>query len=307
MIVTLTGANSFALRAKLRQLKSDFVAKNGEIALEKIDGQDVEFDRIRQSLVALPFLSSQKMVILQSPSTNKEFGEKFEQLYDEINPTTDVIIVEPRLDKRLTYYKFLKKKTDFMEFAELDQNGLVRYLTKAAKEQGGSLSLADARYLVERAGSNQLLLSSELEKLLIYDKAITRQTIDLLTEPTPQSTIFELLEAAFAGQTKKALNLYGEQRSMKVEPQQIIAMLAWQLHILAILKTSADRSTDQIAKDAKLNPYVVRKSQGIARDLTLQEVKRLVADLLVIDNQSKSTAIDTDEALQLYLIKLAEV
>lgn len=194
-----------------------------------------------------------------------------------------------------------------MEFAELDQNGLVRYLTEAAKEQGGSLSLADARYLVERTGSNQLLLSSELEKLLIYDKAITRQTIDLLTEPTPQSTIFELLEAAFAGQTKKALNLYGEQRSMKVEPQQIIAMLAWQLHILAILKTSADRSTDQIAKDAKLNPYVVRKSQGIARDLTLQEVKRLVADLLVIDNQSKSTAIDTDEALQLYLIKLAEV
>ncbi len=70
----------------------------------------------------------------------------------------------------------------------------------------------DAKYLVMRVGANQQTLSNELAKLLSYDKAITRQTIDLLTEQTPQSTIFELLDAAFAGNSKKAMELYAEQR-----------------------------------------------------------------------------------------------
>jgi len=305
MITTLTGANSFSLLAKLHELIDVFVSENGDLSLERIDGQETSLEKISEALNGLPFLASKKLVVLREPGTNKQFAETAEQLLDNLPETTDVILVEPKLDKRLAYYKFLKKNTEFLEFPELDHGGLSRYLVDAAKEQGGSLNSADAHYLVERVGANQQLLSNELDKLLLYDKKITRQTIDLMTDPAPQSTIFQLLEAAFAGQTKKALNLYAEQRALKVEPQQIIAMLAWQLHIIAILKTAGDRQTGQIASEAKINPYVLGKSQGIARDLTLQEIKRLVADLLEIDSESKSTNIDTDEALQLYLLKLA--
>jgi len=113
-----------------------------------------------------------------------------------------------------------------------------------------------------------------------YQPEITRQTIDLLTEAAPQSTIFELLDAAFAGNAQRAMALYAEQRALKVEPQQIMAMIAWQLHVLAVIKTAGQRSADEIAKDAKLNPYVVRKSQNIARKLTLPELKKLVHNAL---------------------------
>jgi DNA polymerase-3 subunit delta len=112
------------------------------------------------------------------------------------------------------------------------------------------------------------------------------------------------LEAAFAGRTKTALRLYGEQRAQKVEPAQIIAMLSWQLHVLAIVKTAADRPVETIAKEAKLNPFVVRKSQGIARQLSMAELKRLIRELLQIDVALKRTAIDADEVLQHYLMTL---
>ena len=306
MITTLTGANSFGLQAKLRELVSLFVAENGELALQRIDAQETDLEKISEALNALPFLSAKKLIVLREAGTNKQFAEAHEQLLSDLPETTDVILVEPKLDKRLTYYKYLKKHTDFMEFPELDHNGLARYLVDTAKQRGGTLNSSDARYLVERVGASQQLLSNELEKLLLYDKHITRQTINLLTDQAPQSTIFQLLEAAFAGQTKKALDLYAEQRALKVEPQQIIAMLAWQLHVLAVIKTAGNRQSGQIASEAKINPYVLGKSQGIARDLSLQEVKRLVSDLLEIDTESKSTNIDADEALQLYLLKLAQ-
>lgn len=305
MIVTLSGENSFGLRSKLRELIENFVAEHGDLALEKLDGSEVPAERLSEALNSLPFLASRKMVILDRPGVNKQFAERTEQIIEQVPETTDVIIVEPKLDKRLSYYKFLKKQTEFNEFNELDQNGLTRWLTEETKRQDGKLSSADARYLVERAGANQQLLSRELEKLLIYDSNITRRTIDLLIEAAPQSTIFQLLEAAFAGNTKRALELYAEQRALKVEPQQIIAMLAWQLHALAIIKTAGSRTPEQIAKDGRLNPYVVRKSQAIARQLTLNELKKLVAGLLKIDARSKSSGIDVDEALQHYLLKLA--
>ncbi len=305
MMVTLTGENSFALQQELRRLIDAFVAEHGDLALERLDGEAVDADRISEALTSLPFLAARKMVVLRGLGTNKQLYEQAEQLFSDISETTDVIIVEPKLDKRLAYYKFLKKQTDFHEFPELDQYGLANWLVDEAKTRDGSISSSDARYLVERVGTSQQLLSNELEKLLLRDPKITRQTIDLLTDAAPQSTIFQLLEAAFAGNRKQALKLYAEQRTQSVEPIQIIAMLAWQLHVLAVIKTAGDRSADTIAKEAKINPFVVRKSQGIARNLTLARLKKLVNDLLKIDTQAKSTNIDTDEALQHYLLAIS--
>ena len=305
--MTLSGENSFGLQDSLRHLVADFVTEHGDLALERLDGQDAEYDRLREALQSLPFLASRKLVVLRSPGTNKQFAENVEQLLGDIPETTDVIIVEPKLDKRLSYYKFLKSKTDYREYNELDVNGLAQWLVSSAKARGGALNPADARWLIERVGANQQLLANELEKLLLYDPKISRQTIELLTEATPQSTIFQLLEVAFAGNTRRALELYAEQRALKVEPPQIIAMLTWQLHVLALIKTAGERSPDTIAADAHLNPFVVRKSQSIARNLSFPQLKKLISDLLSIDLRSKRTPIDPDEALQHYLLQLTQI
>ncbi len=305
MIRTFGGQNSFGMQLELRAITAAFLNEHGDLALERIDGQEASFDQIHEAVTSLPFLASKKMVILRAPGANKQFVEKFEEILSQVSETTDLIIVEPKLDRRLSYYKYLKKQTDFRDFAQMDLGGLIRWLVDTAKLAGGSISTGDAHYLVERVGLDQQLVSSELEKLMIYKPSVTRQTIDLLTEAAPQSTIFELIEAAMAGNSRAALELYAEQRALKVEPQQIIAMLAWQLHVLAIIKAAGDRDADAIAREAKVNPYVVRKSQGIARKITIAELKKLVADLLNIDARSKRTSLDLDEALQHYLLKLA--
>lgn len=304
MITVLTGENSFLLQQRLRQIVGDFVKTHTDMALEQLDGEEAEFDRLREALQSLPFLASKKLVVLRNPGANKQFTEAAEDLLTGLPETTDLVIVEPKLDKRTAYYKLLKKQKDFTEYNELDAAGLSRWLVQSAKEQGGKISQTDATYLVERIGINQQLLNNELQKLLLYNPEVTRETIDLLTDKTPQSTIFELLDAALAGNSKKALELYHEQRQMKVEPQQILALLGWQLHVLALVKTAGERDANQIAREAKINPYVVRKSQGIARRMTLPELKKLIHGTLVLDVRLKSENIDADEALQNLLLTI---
>jgi DNA polymerase-3 subunit delta len=305
MIIILTGENSFLLRRELDALTSAFVAKYGDMALERLDGEAASFERMQESLQSVPFLAERKMVLLRAPGANKQFTEYAERLFKELPDTTEVIIVEPKPDKRGSYYKLLKKVGQFRDFAQPDEAGLTPWLVSTAKAAGGSISSADARYLVERVGANQQLVAQEMEKLLVYNSSVTRQTIELLIDQTPQGSIFELLEAAFGGNTAKALQLYTDQRAQKVDTAQIIAMFTWQLRTLALLKAAVGRSAQDIATATKLSPFVVRKAQPIASRLTMAKVKQLIADLLAIDARSKRERIDVDEALQNYLLQLS--
>jgi DNA polymerase-3 subunit delta len=305
MVVTLTGINDFARLSELKRLTLAFIAAHGDYAVERYDADEDSAARMRESVSSMPFLTERKLVLLQEPGKQKAWAEHIADTLKDVADSTDLIIIEPKLDKRLIYYKTLKKDTDFKEFSELDTNGLARWAGEYAKAKGGSLANGDARLLIDRVGPNQQMLQQELNKLLSYEPHISKTTIELLTDRLPQSTVFELLDAAFSGNAQKTFALYREQRALKVEPQAIIAMLAWQLHILAVVKTADNRGPDAIAKEGKINPYVVRKTQGLARTVSLTRLKQLVADLLALDVRLKTQSIDADEALQLYLIRLA--
>lgn len=305
MIATLSGQNSFMLQEELRHRIDVFVQEHTDIGLERLDGEEVTYDRIRESLESLPFLASRKLVVLRTPGAQKHFAENAERLLGAVPESIDVILIEPKLDKRSSYYKYLKKATEFKEYNELDAPQLARWLTEQAKTSGGTLSQRDANALISRVGINQQLLSRELEKLLLFDPVITEESIMKLTEKAPQSTIFDLLDAALTGRTKQAVALYEEQRALRVEPVQILALLGWQLHVLALIKTAGGRDAGVIAADAKLNPYVVRKSTAIADRMTFAELKLLVRRVTELDVRLKSEPIDADDAMLELIIALS--
>lgn len=305
LITTLTGANYFMLHARQVELVRAFVAEYTDMGLEQLDGEEAGADRMREAVESMPFLAAKKLVVLKSPGANKQFAEQAEQLLSNVPDSTDVLIVEPKVDKRTAYYKYLQKHTDLHVFAELEENGLSRWLVDRAKAQGAALSMGDARYLVARVGANQQLLAGEIDKLAIYNPQVSRKTIDLLVESTPQSTIFDLLDAAFEGRTTRAFALYAEQRQARVEPQQILAMIAWQLHALAVVKAAAGRDPAMIAKEAKLNPYVVRKTVGVAQRLSGPRLKQLIHRAAILDARLKSEPLNADDAIQHYVLAVA--
>lgn len=304
-ITTLTGENAFLRQRELARLSSAFIAEEGELAVEQIDGEDTEFVRIQEALTSLPFLASKKMVIFRAPSKSREFAEQAEELLSTLPDTTELLLYEEKFDKRSSLYKLLKKQTEFKEFTSLDGAALARWTSEEAAEQGATLASAQARYLIDRVGNNQLRLASEIEKLSILGGDITRERIDALTDATPQSTIFQLIDAALRGETEAALLLYDEQRAMKVEPQQIIAMLAWQLHAMATIKAAGDRSADQIAKQAKLNPYVVGKTSNLMRQMSLGFIVQKIDELVRIDLRGKRESLDLDAALKQFILEFA--
>lgn len=304
MIITLTGNNTYALKQRLDELTKAFVGKYSELALERIDAEEAEADVILESIQSLPFLAESKMVVVRSLSANKGAAEQIEQIISSTGKTTDLILYEPLTDKRTSYYKIIKTKTDFEEYSELGPNELPRWLMEEAKMQRAEISFGDAKYLVDRVGTSQELLANEIAKLITYNSRIAIDSIDLLTEPAPQSKIFELLDAAFAGKKARALELYEEQRAQKVEPQAILAMIAWQLQLIALAKNAGKRSPAEIAKASGINEYPIRKAAGLAARTDENQLRKLVEDALNMDWLNKTSSLDIDEALKTYIVTI---
>jgi len=304
MILVLTGSNSFALKNELNEITTKFIKAYGDFGLEYVEGGTIELGRLLENVASLPFLAPRRMIILYQPNVDKAINDHIDDLLLAVADTTDLIIVEPKFDKRSVLYKTLKKHTEFKEFTALDEHGLARWLVAEAKDRGGELKLTDASYLVGRVGANQMGISNELDKLLTYQPDIDRAVIDLLTEQLPQGDVFDLLDAAFSGDTKRAMELYVDQRKKQVEPQAIMGMIAWQVHVLTVVKANEKLGADDIARQAKLSPFVVRKTLGLTRNLSMQEVKGLLKKTLDLDISLKSEAVDADDAIQHLLLTL---
>jgi len=288
---------------ELKRLRDKLGLTSLDITL--INGIESSINDISMELSGYSLFNDKRLVILSEPSKLKGFDEQAEQIFTQAPDSTTVAVIEPHLDKRKSYYKYLKANTEFKQLDALNGPVLVKWVNDYVNELGGQIAASDANYLVDRVGDNQLILSQEIKKLLLYSKKIDKESIDMLTERSASSSIFELLDAAFNLNVKKALRIYNDQRIQKVEPEQILAMISWQLNALAIYMSSKNLPSDKVATASGLSPYTLSKTRQIALKITFSSLKQLVSDLSNLDLKSKTTSLDLDEGLRNFIVGLS--
>lgn len=299
--MVIAGENTFVRQRELRARISDFAKKHGELAVERVDGEEMDLAAIKRTLSETSLFAPERLVVLTNPGAHKAFQEDAEAILANVPETTRVIVVETKPDKRTSYYKFLKKQ-ELVDASPLDIRQLPTWAMEYARQRGSALSRADAQYLVDRVGDDQQRLASEIDKLsAATSEKITRVSIDALTDKSPQGKIFDLLDAAFGGNLVRAMDLYDEQRLQKVEPQEIMAMIGWQLRQIALAKFAKGHSLSE----AKISGYGAQKAETAAKRMTQQQLKSAVARLTELDAQSKRSSLDVDEAVRTYLLTLA--
>lgn len=306
MIISFIGDNAYAREKAAKEFIDGFVGVHGAHSVDRFIATDIEPNTLSGAVTTAPFLSQRRLIIVRDVSANKVLAEKFEDILQQTADTSDLVIIEAHVDGRSKYLQILRKMTDCREFAHLDVQELSTWAVEYATNQAGTLSRQDAQYLVERVGTNQQLVGQEIDKLLLYNPQISKTSIDALTEYAPQSSIFAMLEAAFAGDIKNALKLYEEQRAQGMEPQAILGMIAWQLHILVLVKTGQDKDPAEIASAAKLNPFVVRKSLAVTKRMSFADLSDLLELATNTDYKLKTSKMNADSAVSALLLACAK-
>ena len=304
MIYVITGKNDFLRTESLKQKISDFSKKHGELSIEKISSDKADYKSIISAISSLPFLVDRKMIILEEPGQIKEFAEAIDEVFGLVSDNIDVLIYEPRIDKRSSYYKSLKKIKNFTEYSELRPNEISRWAEQYVKKNDGKISSANAFKIVDRVGSNQMLIKNEIDKLLLYGQEISTDTIEGMTDQIPRSTIFQLLDNSLRGNKRAVIEIYEQQKKLKVEAMQIMSLLIWQLHILAIIKTSQSTSTNEIVSLTGLSPFSVENGLKLLRQINFAQLSSIIDRTLELDIKMKTVAINPDESLMVLLLTI---
>lgn len=300
MITAIIGDNFYVRKQHLTTIKSDFASKYADYDLEQFDASEVEYQKIVDSLQNVSLFSSNKLVIVTDFMSNKDLTDKIATFIASVPSGVTLVLAADKVDKRTATFAILKASVKIIECKS--PISMHSWIVDEVKRKNGSIRQADAQLLLDRLGPNQTLLAQEIDKLLLYSPAISKESIELLTVSIPQSSVFQLLDAAFSGRKTTVVRLYREQREMKVEPLAIIGMITWQLYVLAIVKAAEQKGISDVARQAKLNPYVVSKSQQLVKGRTLSNIRDMLKKLLNLEIRLKSQAVDADDALQLFLL-----
>ena len=183
----------------------------------------------------------------------------------------------------------------------LSNSQLASYIVNYVKARQGKISNNDAYYLVKRVGDNQMLIKNEIDKLVLYSPEITSSTINLLTEEKLTTTVFNLLDNVLVGNHKKVIDIYNQQKKLRVDPMQIFAMLIWQLHILSIVKTGEGKPLSIIASDSSIKLFNLDNAKTITNKLSFDKLKNIIDKCFYLDIKIKTKRINIDDAI-LYLL-----
>jgi DNA polymerase-3 subunit delta len=283
---------------QLSQLIDDFVSKNGD-SIERFDGSELsDVDDLLDAVRSISFLEPRKLVVVRNFGQNKELLDKIEIIIEQTADSTDLLLVDEKLDKRTSVFKYLQKNVDVKVCKELEHHELEKWVIDEVEKSGGKISGSDVRFLIDRVGINQLRLKNEIDKLVLRSDEINKQSIEELVDLTPQGKVFAMLDELFRGNAKKAWELYLDQRLQGEEPQKIIGMITWQLQQLTYA-VFAPMKTVAALTEVGMSPYTARNVLQQATVITKRNIMQFTKQLADIDAQSKTNA-DVESALAVY-------
>ena len=304
VIITLTGPNNFAIKQALGLLTRQFVAAHGADSVERMEGDSCSPQDLPDLLQGATLFATDRLIIMRGAAQNKPLWEALHDWLDRVSTETTLVLIEPMLDKRTKTYKALKKLSDFKEFNELSERDLLVWLQKTAEHLGNKLDAKAAQYLLQKVGLDQWQLWQELQKLVNYSSPITAEAVDALIEPHVQASVFDLLDSTLGRKPDRMRELLSKLRTTE-DVYKLFGLLVSQVHTLALVVSAGNKNAETIASEAGVHPFVVRKTQALARTLGQSELGHIIATVARLDMQLKSTGADPWILLEQCLSKIA--
>jgi len=195
-----------------------------------------------------------------------------------------------------------------VEFEKQNTRQLTEWLRRRLRPYGKTIDDATAEYLIFRTGGGMTLLASETDKLASYASAheITRQDIDLVTEPVLEAQVFAIVDAIAARKGEEALRMLRDLLTMQEEPIPILAAMGSQLRRLYAAKVLQEEGNGVrgLMDLYKLNNYPARKSVDSAARLPLAWCARAVELCAETDIKLKTSYDDSERLLELMVLQL---
>jgi len=265
-----------------------------------VEGKPLTAARIVSLAQTLPMMAKSRLVYVRDLSHLA--ADQTEELLAYVakpNPSTVIVAVTPKLDKRLKLYAQLSKKGYLHVLEAPRTQALPSWINAEARQLGVKLESAAVSRLVDAVGNDLSRLALAIEQLGLFagGRAVTSDDVDELIADTRERSVFELTDAIGAVDRARALTAVASLCDQRESAVGVVVMLA--RHVRQMSLVHALRSTNaprnEWASKLGVPPFIVDKIAGQARSYSPAALAAATRTLAMADRALKGdiTLIDT--------------
>ena len=238
----------------------------------------------------LPMMAERRMVFVRDIGLlPADEAEPVISYLAKPNPSTVLVAITNKLDKRLKLFAQLSKR-GFLHVLDAPRQ-IGGWLREEAKHKGVKIDGAALSRLQDTVGADLSRLSLALEQLGLYagNRAVTSDDVDELIADTRERSVFELTDAIGAGDRARALAAVASLCDQRESAVGVVIMLARNMRQLSLVHAMRAANVPRPEWSSRIGvpPFIV--------DKLIAQAKRYTPQALAIATQRLANA---DRALK---------
>ena len=275
------------------------------------EGKDVNPRAVIDMAETLPFFADRRVLMIENSGYFKNKCDELADYMSVIPESTCFIFVETEIDKRSRLYKEVKKYGRIVEFGTQKEDTLIKWILGMLKKEEKNVTKETLHNFLTKTGSDMQLIKNELDKLIAYTEGrdvITTNDVEHVCVTQTTNKIFDMVNAIAEGNQKLALDLYEDLLSLKEPPMRILFLIARQFNQLYQVKLlqKEGMGSSEIAKQAGIVPFAMKKYQAQAKSFTEKELRRAVEDCVDSEEAVKTGMMNDRMSVELLIMKYSK-
>ena len=293
-----------SLRASHRYVKKA-QEENESFIFHIIEADNIDASNYVDKLSSNGLFSENRILFVKRLYKNKEKDKllTFTLEYLEKNKSNDILIFweDQKIRSTTKYLKHFKDNKGLEEYNTLNKRSFNTWLKEELKENNLSLDAECQRILSENTNYNPERAANEIDKLILSDEKINKETLLNLTANTLELDIWKLIDSLNANKKEESLEVIENLTKQNNDPNYILAMLARNLRLITQAKYLIENGYDykQIASVLKVPPFTVPSIINASKNQTSEKIKKLYEKFTNLDFQIKTGKIDGNLGLTL--------
>lgn len=320
-VYLLYGTEAYLIN-ETKQLLLQYALNEDELDFNfsQIDLEETPIETALEDVETLPFMGERRLVFMQNPffltsektkSKVEHSVKRLEAYLEDPVPYSIVVFIAPyeKLDERKKITKEIKRKATVLEAKKLHEHELKIWVRDKINTAGIEMNDQAIDRLLELAGTNLMMLTNELDKMMLYVEGTNVITIDIVEKLVAKSleqNIFSLVDSVLQRNLNNTMMIYHDLMRQNEEPIKILSVMAGQVRLMYQVKELSRQgySQQKIASVLKVHPFRVKLAQEKTNQFQEQELLALINELADVDYKMKTGQGDKAITLELLLLKM---
>jgi len=264
-------------------------------------GEDANPSEIVSIAETLPFLTERRVLLVHGADKfeTEGAGAVLHGYLENPCETTLLLLIAPRIDRRLKLFKLCEKHGVVVECPELNERDAVAWARAETAARGKKISADAARLLVHRSGTHLSDIDNAITVVCNYagDQDMVHE-IDIIAAcaDIAEDEIWTLTDAIANSEMSKALTTLRAMLDMGKSEFEILGSITWMLKSAYFVATN---------NAGRMAPFIANKHRPLAENLGREKFRDAFALCLKTDVMFRTTGVDRALVLEMLVLKLA--